>query len=228
MALSEQELKFIDENSDLIEQGEAEIEKIADAFYSSGLYGSSRGKLGILMAYTIYGPKAFKLDGYVRGCDIQLLDVISNLTGLKAKGVPLLPSLFSAKTKVILCKIEKGVLVKKENYRLEDRASLNKKMSEMGANLVTLDSEPARTTLEKAFGKIRKFILSLSLTGVKLPQKYPVFSSEVSGDYENEAKAKEELKFALVNKVTGQFTSDTAKVINMVLDSLMNSLTFKE
>lgn len=224
MAFSETELKFIDANSALIEGGKAEYSKLQEAYKTIFSYRTS--KLSILLPYLVFGIKAFEVTGYATKPNAQIEDILVNTTGLgylKAKGQPLVPSLFSAKAKIIYWKISNGTIEAKKPSQLVDRKTLNEEMIQGGYNLVSLDTKKANDTITNVFGgKVLSYFIKVTTAQDKRMGNSYSFEFRTESEKKDDAVALFTTK--LKENITGYYGSDMAKFAEEVAGPIASSI----
>lgn len=228
MGFTENELKFIDENKQLIDQGrdglKKLLEKVNEASYSY-LGRISSGRLRFLLVFNCLGVEGFAFSGKVQPLSVVIQGCLANQTTAKAKGEPLVPALFKSNTKVILYKITNNSIESSKKYSLVDRPSLNKEMVEGGYNLCILDKTQYKETVEKAFGKIKNYgfmigiseLYNIGYTGLN-------FYSMVESESPAEARLKgfEDL----TGKLTELLTDDFSKVVSAIIEEADKRVNF--
>lgn len=173
MGFTDKELKFIDDNSELIEKGESGLKEL---FSKIDYEIEKRDKMKILLAYNCLGTDAFKVSTKTTTVDKVITGALFNRTTCKAKGEPLLPSMFRGNTKVVLYNIRKGKIIDQKNYTLVDRQSLDKVSLEGGYNLCVLNKPEHLATVKDCFDGTLNYIAYFDL-------------KDDLGDYSTEIKA---------------------------------------
>lgn len=159
---SAEELKFMEENEELLEGGAtSELYKaLCDYDFSTYL---SKYKFFFLIGF-LTSPQFIKTVAKAENPTSAVIQgVYLNLTGLKAKGQPLLPSNFTAKTKVILYKIDKYKIVASEKYTLSTREAYNDIITKKGYNLVIGDKPELENQVKEIFNGTQEWHIDYNL-----------------------------------------------------------------
>ena len=155
------ELKVINKYAGLIEvAGDSE-----DSFneLKSALFGDTGVSFGItkkiLLAVAILSGKKnvfiVRAEEQAPNLSNPLEGVLKNLTLARARGIPILPSLFKNHTPVIFYKIERNRIADSMACKLESKDQINEAFKTY--NLLALDTEESKNSINRCFNGSRKF-----------------------------------------------------------------------
>lgn len=162
MGFTDKELGFIDKYFELVEKGQDGLKELFENM-ANELGASSR--LRILLAYNCLGTGAFEVSTQTQAVDKVITGVLFNRTTCKAKGEPMLPSMFKGRTKVVLFNIQKGKIADQKSYTLVDKPSLDSESLKGNYNLCVLDKPEHLATVKSCFDGTLIYIAALSLKG---------------------------------------------------------------
>ena len=219
MAFTEKELEFIDNNSELIEKGPGGIQElVARANLEFGM----KNRLKLLLVYNCLGTNGFEIrtDSYLSSGKI-IYGAIFNRTTFKAKGEPLMPSMYKAKTKVRLYKISSGKIVDSKTYVLEDKPKLDQEVLSGGYNLGILDRPENVKSVENCFNGELTYSLRLIYAPNIIDREPYIFldTVETNTDVLAEEALLESVDFKLTD-ILKDFTGVKDRLVSYIRDNL--------
>lgn len=219
MAFTQQEIKFLEDNRELIEKGSSALLEIANKVLGLSRSDSdiSRSKLIFAIVYSIQGVDGFSARVTTTYKTSVIEGALLNRTSAKAKAAPLLPSMVKAKTKIVYYKIENNKIAVEEKSRFVDLPTYKKDLADGGYNLVVVDTPENVDSVKAAFGGIMEFTIRLLADVVS--DRGVLVTVYVESKDSNTAKelAKDELKLELTRRCDGM-SSAIDSVVNSVID----------
>ena len=219
MAFTQQEIKFLEDNRELIEKGSSALAEIAEKILSIPKYDNdiSRVKLIFATVYSIQGVDGFSARVTSNYKTSTIKGALLNRTAAKAQAAPLLPSMMKAKTKIVYYKIENNKIVEEVKSKFVDLPTYKKELADGGYNLVIIDTQENIDSVKAAFGGIIEFTVRLLADVVS--DRGVLLTVVVESDDPAAAKDIAKVKFieALIAKCDGM-NSAVSSVVNSVID----------
>lgn len=219
MAFTQQEVKFLEDNRELIEKGSSALAEIANKILEIPKYDNdiSRVKLIFATVYSIQGVGGFSARVTANYKTSTIKGALLNRTAAKAQAAPLLPSMMKAKTKIVYYKIENNKISEEVKSKFVDLPTYKKELADGGYNLVIIDTQENIDSVKAAFGGIIEFTVRLLADVVS--DRGVLLTVTVESDDPSAAKdiAKTTLTQALTTKCDGM-SSAVSSVVNSVID----------
>ena len=224
MAFTQQEIKFLEDNRELIEKGKQALPEIAEKILDIPKYDNdiSRSKLIFAIVYSIEGVDGFSARVTANYKTSVVKGALLNRTAAKANAAPLLPSMMKAKTKIVYYKIANNKIAEEVKSRFVDLATYKKDLAEGGYNLVIIDTQENVDSVKAAFGGIIEFTVRLLANIVSDRGVLHTVLVEDSDPATAKEKAKDALKDSLVLKCDGM-----SSAIDSVVNSVISKTDFK-
>lgn len=229
MLFTTDELEFLEENKELVKEGEKGLEELLARVFRDQRVRTC--VVGFLVVYNVLGPNGFILDfdSEVINQSGFLEDVLLNrVEGISCKGIPLLPNMYKNQTKVVLYKLEGYRVPESETISLTSRQELMGLMAQKGYNLVTLDTKKAKDSLERYLTNLRIFFKIDFKAKVDL--KIGLDFGGRGSVYVDTDDTEEEINNVVVSEIVGRLTryykcedEGFLKIARKVIDTLYRS-----
>ena len=176
------------------------------------------------MIYNCLGSNAFEVNTSSYPPDKLITGALFNRTACRAKGEPLLPSMFRGNTKVVLYNIQKGKIVDQKKYTLVDKVKLDEVSLAGNYNLCVLDKPVHTDSVNQCFDG------TLIYTAYFKPKLKGLLGSygnrfDLSWESNDEKVAKEKLLEGFKNRLDKELEG-FGKVVEEIMKQIESTMTF--